>query len=76
MPLPAESPVATPLPPPSATDQSSVAKGTLDLLVGHENPPETEQMIHHHHHHPHHQQRHHANHKEKRTSQSSEPEKA
>ncbi|CAD6215890.1 GSCOCG00000707001-RA-CDS [Cotesia congregata] len=71
MPLPTDSPVATPLPPPSTADQSSVAKGTLDLLVGHENPPETEQMIHHHQHH-----RHHGNHKEKRSSQSSDVEKA
>ncbi|XP_034939893.1 lateral signaling target protein 2 homolog [Chelonus insularis] len=74
IPLP-ESPVATPLPPSNTTDQSSVAKGTLDLLVGHENPPETEQMIHHHHHH-HHHHRHHGNHKEKRSSQGSQAESA
>lgn len=70
----ADSPIATPVPPVQSGDQSSaVTRGTLDLLVGHENPPATNQMIHHHHHHHHRQQ---GNHKKKRSSQGSEHEDA
>ncbi|KAK0167950.1 hypothetical protein PV327_001799 [Microctonus hyperodae] len=73
IPLSTESPIATPVPPVQSGDQSSVTRGTLDLLVGHENPPAANQMIHHHHHHHHRQQ---GNHKKKRSSQSSENEGA
>ncbi|XP_012285705.1 uncharacterized protein LOC105702604 [Orussus abietinus] len=74
VPLPAESPVATPLPP-SMPEQVPVSGGTLDLLVGHQNQPETDSLMHsdHHHSHHHHQHHHnhHGNHKKKRSSQSS-----
>ncbi|XP_043286000.1 uncharacterized protein [Venturia canescens] len=82
MPLPADSPVATPLPPP-ATDQPPVPRGTLDLLVGHQNQPETDALMQtehqqqpHHHHHNHHHNHHHGNHKKKRSSQGSHSEEA
>ncbi|CAL7935295.1 uncharacterized protein LOC143428340 isoform X2 [Xylocopa sonorina] len=79
VPLPTESPVATPLPPP-VNDQAGLPRGTLDLLVGHQNQPETDALMHptdhqhqHHHHHHHH---HHGNHKKKRSSQGSHSDEA
>ena len=75
VPLPEESPSTTPLPQP-ASDESPLARGTLDLLVGHENKPDSEtptngdhdhhQEITHQHHHQYHD-----NHKKKRISQCS-----
>ncbi|XP_015588894.1 uncharacterized protein LOC107264783 [Cephus cinctus] len=68
MPLPAESPVATPVP---AADPENVPRGALDLLAGHANQPEADALMHtvyHHHHHHHH---HHDNQKKKRSSQGS-----
>ncbi|XP_076636978.1 uncharacterized protein LOC143349526 isoform X2 [Colletes latitarsis] len=73
VPLPSESPVATPFPP-AATNQPGLPRSTLDLLVGHQNQPETDALMHteHHHQHHHHQHRHyHDNHKKKRSSQCS-----
>nr|XP_003705726.1 PREDICTED: uncharacterized protein F53A9.9-like [Megachile rotundata] len=78
VPLPSESPVATPLPPP-ANDQTGLSRGTLDLLVGHQNQPETDALMHtdhRHQHHQHHHHHHHGNHKKKRSSQCSHSDEA
>lgn len=78
-PLPVESPVATPIPPPTSEQAPAVAKGTLDLLVGHQSQPETDALMQHrefHHHHQHHNYHHHNNHKKKRSSQGSHSEEA
>ncbi|KOX77502.1 hypothetical protein WN51_09826 [Melipona quadrifasciata] len=77
VPLPSESPVATPLPPP-ANDQAGLPRGTLDLLVGHQNQPETDALMHteHQHQHHHHHHHHHGNHKKKRSSQGSHSDEA
>ncbi|XP_067207544.1 transcription initiation factor TFIID subunit 2-like [Linepithema humile] len=78
MPLPVESPMATPVPPAANEQTPAVPKGTLDLLVGHQNQPETDALMQqhreHHHHHQHHS--HHNNHKKKRSSQGSHSEEA
>ncbi|XP_017879611.1 uncharacterized protein LOC108624669 isoform X2 [Ceratina calcarata] len=80
VPLPTESPVATPLPVATQTTTelgAALSGGTLDLLVGHQNQPETDALMHeqhqqqHHHHHYHH---HH--HKKKRSSQGSHSDEA
>ncbi|KMQ95035.1 hypothetical protein RF55_4773 [Lasius niger] len=82
VPLPVESPVATPIPPVATTEQAppAVPKDTLDLLVGHQNQPETDALMqhreHHHHHHQHYNYHHHNNHKKKRSSQGSQSEEA
>lgn len=75
VPLPSESPVATPLPPP-ANDQAGLPRGTLDLLVGHQNQPETDALMHTDHHHEHHSHHHHGNNKKKRSSQGSHSDEA
>ncbi|XP_015187460.1 PREDICTED: uncharacterized protein LOC107072216 [Polistes dominula] len=91
VPLPADSPIATPLPPSTNehNHQAMVSRGTLDLLVGHQNQPETDALMRteqqqeqqqqhqqqqYQHYHHHHQ--HHGNHKKKRSSQSSYPDEA
>ncbi|XP_012251040.1 uncharacterized protein LOC105683184 isoform X2 [Athalia rosae] len=82
MPLPAISPMATPIPP-VGTDPPARG-GTLDLLVGHQNQnhqntPELDALMHsdhQHHHHHHHNPHHHGNHKKKRSSQGSHTEEA
>ncbi|TGZ52743.1 Uncharacterized protein DBV15_02517 [Temnothorax longispinosus] len=77
MPLPAESPVATPIPPPVSEQAPAVPKGTLDLLVGHQSQPETDALVQQHREfHHHHQHYHHNNHKKKRSSQGSHSEEA
>ncbi|XP_018314692.1 uncharacterized protein [Mycetomoellerius zeteki] len=78
VPLPVESPIATPIPP-TSEQAPVVPKGTLDLLVGHQNQPETDALMQHrehHHHHQHHSYHHHNNHKKKRSSQGSHSEEA
>ncbi|XP_018347289.1 PREDICTED: uncharacterized protein LOC108751551 [Trachymyrmex septentrionalis] len=78
VPLPVESPIATPIPP-TGEQAPVVPKGTLDLLVGHQNQPETDALMQHrehHHHHQHHSYHHHNNHKKKRSSQGSHSEEA
>ncbi|CAK9834319.1 hypothetical protein ANTRET_LOCUS10867 [Anthophora retusa] len=78
VPLPNDSPVATPLPPPT-TEQSGLPRGTLDLLVGHQNQPETDALMHteqHHQQYHHHHHHHHGNHKKKRSSQGSHSDEA
>ncbi|KYN13519.1 hypothetical protein ALC57_14223 [Trachymyrmex cornetzi] len=78
VPLPVESPIATPIPP-TGEQVPVVPKGTLDLLVGHQNQPETDALMQHrehHHHHQHHSYHHHNNHKKKRSSQGSHSEEA
>ncbi|XP_025155731.1 uncharacterized protein LOC109504036 [Harpegnathos saltator] len=67
LPFPVESPVATPVPPPTSEPQAQVHKATLDLLVGHQNQPETDALMQHHHHN---------NHRKKRSSQGSHSEEA
>ncbi|XP_012057693.1 PREDICTED: uncharacterized protein LOC105620824 [Atta cephalotes] len=79
VPLPVESPIATPIPPTTGEQAPVVPKGTLDLLVGHQNQPETDALMQHrehHHHHQHHSYHHHNNHKKKRSSQGSHSEEA
>lgn len=79
MPLPADSPATTPLPAPGP---ELPPRGTLDLLVGHQNQPEMDALMHpehqhqYHHQHLHHHHHHHGNHKKKRSSQSSHSEEA
>ncbi|XP_076246245.1 uncharacterized protein LOC143186454 [Calliopsis andreniformis] len=80
VPLPSESPAATPLPPP-ANDQPALPRGTLDLLASHQNQPETDALMHPEHHHQHqhrhhHHHDHHGNHKKKRSSQGSQSDEA
>ncbi|XP_070162928.1 uncharacterized protein [Polyergus mexicanus] len=80
IPLPVESPVATPIPPTTSEQAPAVPKDTLDLLVGHQNQPETDALMqhreHHQQHHHHHQHHHYNNHKQKRSSQGSHSEEA
>ena len=75
--------MATPLPQP-ASEGSPGTRGTLDLLVGHENQPDSDpptngdrdhQQIQHSYHHRHHPHLH-DNHKKKRNSQGSHSEEA
>lgn len=80
-----ESPLATPLPQ-TVSEESPDTRATLDLLVGHENQPDTDtptngdrvrqHQNHHRHHQHHHHHHHHDNHKKKRSSQSSHSEEA
>jgi len=75
--LPVESPVATPVPAATSEQAAAVPKGTLDLLVGHQDQPETDALMQHREHHYHHQHHHHHNnHKKKRSSQGSHSEEA
>lgn len=77
--LPVESPVATPVPPATSEQAAAAPKGTLDLLVGHQDQPETDALMQHrehHYHHQHHNHHHHNNHKKKRSSQGSHSEEA
>ncbi|XP_076299291.1 uncharacterized protein LOC143218152 isoform X2 [Lasioglossum baleicum] len=71
VPLPSESPVATSFAPP-ANEPPSLPRGTLDLLVGHPNQPETDALMHHHPHHHHHP----TNYKKKRSSHGSHSDEA
>ncbi|XP_078042239.1 uncharacterized protein LOC144472775 [Augochlora pura] len=71
VPLPTESPVATSFQPPAA-EQAGLPRGTLDLLVGHQNQAEIDTLMHQHPHH-HHQ---HTNYKKKRSSHGSHSDEA
>lgn len=75
VPFPVESPVTTPVPP-TTNEQAPAPKSTLDLLVGHENQPESDSLMHREHHHQHHNHHHHNNHRKKRSSQGSHSEEA
>lgn len=72
VPIPADSPVATPLPVSAQQQPAPVQGAALDLLVGHQNQnqPETDALMHEQHHHHHH------HHKKKRTSQGSHSDEA
>lgn len=76
VPFSADSPLPTPMPQP-ASEGSPITRATLDLLVGHENQPDSEtstnkdrdhQQIQHSHHYRHHHPHLPGNHKKKRSS--------